>query len=133
MNIRTELVKKMDGLWRLIIAHQFSHYCIACGKPGTDSHHWAYRRSILKYRWHLFNGVYLCRPCHDSVKYDNGRKLDDIIIRWYPYLFQWYKSQPQLTVEHIAYNDLLLQYAKLMQVAIDLGLKGIANEKSNSK
>lgn len=61
---------KEAKLWRKAVFERDDYTCQTCGKRGEylEADHllpWAYYPS---FRFHLFNGRTLCRPCHDKTK-----------------------------------------------------------------
>ena len=86
---RRELIHKADHLWHEVISMIFFGRCVMCGLPGSDPHHWMFGRSILAFRWHLMNGVFMCRGCHGAVELDNGKRLGNILKKNYKSQWKW--------------------------------------------
>jgi len=122
MEERVFMFRKMDRLWGLLVAHQFSHRCITCGLPGTDPHHWAYVRSIYMYRWHLNNGVYTCRLCHNKATQNNNQILKVLIEKDYPALWKWSIERPPVTYEPMTWAGLLFISQSLERTAKTFGI-----------
>lgn len=124
MKDRTSLISECDRLWHLLVAHKFQHRCILCGQPGTDPHHWRYIRSILRYRWVLENGVYMCRVCHNETEQEfKNRRLYTVVRRDYPDLWVWGDGQPPLNSEPISTARIQSVLASLQHIAEQTGVK----------
>lgn len=95
---RKEYIRQADQLWRRIIAYEFSSRCIICKRMGTDSHHWMFGRSVLKHRWTINNGVYVCRECHQKAE-RFPRVYRKQILMLNKARREWYESLPALQVE----------------------------------
>lgn len=82
--------KRLNKKWSEVIKFLFKGKCHICKQPGTDAHHLIKRNTHgLKYKWNPFNGVYLCRKCHQKVENYNHRQNVDmlnsnlVILEWY--------------------------------------------------
>jgi len=112
-----KLIGLADSLCSKLINFEFQGRCIVCGRPGTDCHHWAFSRSIRKYRWRLENLVWMCRGDHDRVKVDGGEELELAIMKYCPQRHAWKDNLPPLTVEPFGNYKIQLQYDYLKSVA----------------
>jgi hypothetical protein len=87
---RRELINEADKLWSRLVAHGFQHRCILCGQPGTDAHHWLFKRSYLEWRWVIENGIYLCRQHHNEIGQSIGvEKLHALLMNSFPNIWSW--------------------------------------------
>lgn len=57
--------------WRALVVGRDEGRCRLCGKRGTDAHHILYRSQGGTDE--LFNGILLCRACHETVHAEGGR------------------------------------------------------------
>ena len=111
------LISYCDALASKLTCAEFGGRCIVCGRPGTDCHHWAFRRGIRKYRWRLENLVWMCRGDHEAVKVDGGEELELAIMKYCPQRHAWKDNLPPLTVEPFPNFKIQLQYEFLKSVA----------------
>jgi hypothetical protein len=67
----------LHELWKLCIFKRDRGICQKCGAPATDAHHIIHKDSEKGgfLRYHIDNGVALCRACHDQDA--QGR-----LLRW---------------------------------------------------
>jgi len=111
------LISYCDALASKLTCAEFGGRCIVCGRPGTDCHHWAFGRSIRKYRWRLENLVWMCRGDHDFVREDDGLEVEIAIIRYSPHRHAWKDNLPPLKVEPFGNFKIQQQYEFLKSVA----------------
>jgi len=116
---RAEAIRTADKLWGKICAWTFNQRCALCGATGCDPHHWFYKRSNLKYRWEVNNGVYLCRICHNEVTTVEGReKLHALIKDKYADTYwKWAMSCPPYRPEPIKTSWIIQQITKFQLLA----------------
>jgi len=111
------LISYCDALASKLTCAEFGGRCIICGLPGTDCHHWAFKRGIRKYRWRLENLVWICRKDHDEVKIDGGEKVMNEIMTSYRHKWEWHLALPPLKVEMFGNYQIQLQYEFLKATA----------------
>ena len=56
--------RKADKAWSLAVRERPGHVCERCQGKATDAHHVFGRKAHAGLRGNLFNGVALCRACH---------------------------------------------------------------------
>jgi hypothetical protein len=122
MNETQLLIRRADSIWSRLICHKFKGRCMVCGRPGDDSHHWAFSRSIRGYRWVILNGIYLCRQDHQWAE-ENKAEFRRIVGMNCPERWAWYLEQEPLTVEPFHACKIQGQYDSLKAEALRVGLK----------
>jgi len=112
---------RLDRLWSALVAHYADQRCLMCGRNGCDPHHWLYSRRIHKFRWHIKNGVYLCRQCHQAT-HRSGEKLLLAIQENLPEHWAWLQEKTPMVSEPITIDGLMFLMESLEKTVGELGI-----------
>jgi len=115
------LIRYADSLWSKLICNEFKGRCMICGRIGSDAHHWAFGRSIRKYRWHLMNGVWLCRQDHEYSEMEAAMFMVALGMNCRERM-AWRDSLPTLVVEPFPNYKIQKNYDFLKEKALSVGI-----------
>lgn len=70
----------LDAMWSKAVKLRTGYQCEWCPNRAVHAHHMVHRDSTAT-RWHLANGVALCKECHDY--WDVSRATGEALFRKY--------------------------------------------------
>jgi len=62
---KQKLWDECDALWSKIVKARYKGRCGLCGRLGCDPHHIVRKNGMM--RWHIPNGLWVCRRCHSYI------------------------------------------------------------------
>jgi hypothetical protein len=76
MNMNVKYLK--DKGWSIAVGYLAKNACELCGAEGCDAHH-VIKRSYLKTKYDVENGIFFCRNCHNWAE-EHSKKLKEWFI-----------------------------------------------------
>jgi len=98
------LEKKAVRLWQEAMRIMWCGRCGVCKAPGHAGHH-IIPRDYLDAKFSLFNGIYLCTPCHNNVELLPDSYILGILNERYPYLYEWHITNKPIIMKSNTWHN----------------------------